>query len=276
MNPDAAPELAELQALLYRLIVAPNGVADALANDGDATNLESIIIGDSRMSAAARAEIYSGAYFYRLLDALKEDFPATLAVMGGDEFHNLITGYLIAYPPTEPSLLYAGRYLADYFDQSPMLTRWPYIADLARLERALIESFHAADFMTLDRAAVEAIAPHDWPSLKLRFHPATHFLDAQWRVDEIVRAVAQDSEPPQALALPVRIIVWRKDAQVFYRTVEAVEAVALALIAQGSEFEAICETIGAGVIDENAIPQLINRLLVRWLDDGIFLNQSAA
>jgi hypothetical protein len=34
-------------------------------------------------------------YFYRLLDAIKEDFPATLKILGDFEFHNLITGYLI-------------------------------------------------------------------------------------------------------------------------------------------------------------------------------------
>ena len=49
-------------------------------------------------------------YFYRILDVLKEDFPATLAVLGADNFHNLVTGYLIEYPPQHFSISYAGNH----------------------------------------------------------------------------------------------------------------------------------------------------------------------
>ena len=35
-------------------------------------------------------------------DVFKEEFPATLALLGEVNFHNLITGYLVDYPPTEP------------------------------------------------------------------------------------------------------------------------------------------------------------------------------
>ncbi|MGH8337315.1 MAG: HvfC/BufC family peptide modification chaperone, partial [Gammaproteobacteria bacterium] len=230
MSSAAISELAQLQALLYRLIVAPDGVAEALANDGGGINLESIIVGDARLTAVERAAIYADAYFYRLLDVLKEDFPATLAVTGEDEFHNLITGYLIAHPSTEPSLLYAGCYLADYLDQPPMLARWPFIGDLVRLERALIESFHAADAPALERAAVQSIPPHQWPALLLKLHPATHLLRLQWRVEEIVRAGDQNSTTTEAAAAPVTMLVWRRHARVFYRTAEAAEEAALNLI----------------------------------------------
>ena len=78
------------------------------------------MLGDDRLSAEARVDIYANMYFYRILDALKEDFPATLAVLGDDNFHNLITGYLIEYPPTEPSISYCGNHLADYLRDHPM------------------------------------------------------------------------------------------------------------------------------------------------------------
>src|SRR5580698_4857299 len=111
--------LRELQALVYRLITAPNGIAEALANEEEAIDLQHVIVGDERMDAAERAGVYADAYFYRLLDVFKEDFPATLAILGNDEFHNLITGYLIVHPPAEPSLMCAGQFLANY------LLTWP-------------------------------------------------------------------------------------------------------------------------------------------------------
>jgi hypothetical protein len=273
MSSADASNLRQLQALLYNLIVAPNGVADALAHEAGAKELAQIIVGDERMTAAERAGIYANAYFYRLLDALKEDFSATFAVAGADEFHNLITGYLIAHPPTEPSLHYAGRYLADYLGGSPMFERWPFMADLARLERALIESFHAADAPALDRAAVQSIPAEKWPAIGLRFHPAAHLLNLQWRVDAILRAVVQNCELPQALAEPVTLIVWRKQAQVLHRPAEPAEAMALNLIERGSDFGTVCEAISAVEVEDD-LPKLINRLLVRWLDDGLLLSQT--
>jgi Putative DNA-binding domain len=273
MSDSNPTDLQQLQALLYRLIVAPNGVEDALAREAGAIDLRQIIVGDERITAAGHAGIYADAYFYRLLDALKEDFPATLAVAGADEFHNLITGYLLAHPPTQPSLLYAGRYLADYLGKSSMLARWPFIADLAQLERALIESFHAADAPALDREAVQSIPPDDWPAIALRLHPATRLLRLQWRVQEILCAVEQNFEPPKATAAPVMMMVWRKQAQVSYRPVEPPEAIALELIERGCDFASLCEVVGSAAKDSD-IPRLINLMLTRWLDDGVLLNQA--
>ena len=117
--------LKKLESLLYRLITAPSGVAEGLAAERalGAGGLDDIVLGDERLSAEARVDIYANMYFYRLLDALKEDFPATLAVLGDDNFHNLVTGYLLEYPPTEPSLYYCGRHLAGVSARSSAARR---------------------------------------------------------------------------------------------------------------------------------------------------------
>src|SRR5260370_33631770 len=106
--------LKQLQNLLYRLITAASGVAEGLDSERGmpAGGLDAIVRGDDRLSAEDRVDIYANMYFYRLLDVLKEDFPATLRVLGDDNFHNLPTGYLLEYPPTEPSVLSFGRPLA--------------------------------------------------------------------------------------------------------------------------------------------------------------------
>ena len=188
------PDLKTLQALLYRLITAPEGVAAGLAAEGALGaiilgDLEKIIESDDRLSATERLEIYANAYFYRILDCLKEDFPATLVTLGADNFHNLVTGYLIEYPPTEPSISYAGRHLAEFLRHHPMRERWPFIGDLAWLERTLIEVFHAAEAEPLSAEAMRAVAPDDWPALAMRTHPALAIVDCDWRVDELLREV---------------------------------------------------------------------------------------
>lgn len=274
----AEHDLKSLQALLYRLITAPGGVAEGLAAEralrpGSLGELDDIINGDDRLAAAERLEIYANAYFYRILDCLKEDFPATLAVLGADDFHNLVTGYLLDYPPTEPSIFHAGRHLADFLRGHPMRERWPFATELARLERTLVEVFHAPDAQALAAEAMRAIAPADWPALALRTHPASAILDCEWRVDRLLRAIENGRDRGQhdwsaPAHEPVSIVVWRQSARVHYRELEHTERAALGLATRSASFAAICEAVAAdaGVDDPVA---LINRLLARWLADGL-------
>ncbi len=269
-------QLAQLQRLLYRLIVAPNGVAEGLANEEALPlgGLEAVIVADDRISAEQRLDIYADAYFYRLLDVFKEDFPATLAVLGETDFHNLITGYLVEYPPTEPSIAHAGEYLATFLREHPLRKRAPFIADLTMLERTLVESFCAADLDPLDTTAVRAIAPEEWPSLQLQMHPASHLLELDYTLEPLLRAVERNESwttPPQKAQT---IMVWRRDMQVFYRAVEPIEREALVLTRTGAAFAAICDVI-AGSCDEPDPATLINRLLSRWIADEIFVRPTA-
>jgi len=263
-------QLKNLESLLYRLITAPSGVAEGLASERElgAGGLDAIVVGDERLSAEARVDIYANMYFYRILDALKEDFPATLAVLGEDNFHNLVTGYLLEYPPTEPSLYYCGRYLADYLRDHPMRDDAPFVADLARLERASVEVFHGADAAPLEPDALRAIAPDDWPALKLGIQPSAQILAVKWRVSELLRAVEEDRGWQPAKRGAVKILVWRRDARVFYREVEEAEADALEAVARGVTFAEICDVVAADADIEDPVATM-NQMLARWLSDSL-------
>ncbi len=263
-------ELKSLQSLLYRLITAPSGVAEGLAAERElsARSFDAIVLGDERLSAADRVDIYANMYFYRLLDALKEDFPATLAVLGADNFHNLVTGYLLEYPPTEPSLYYCGRYLADYLRDHPLSENVPFIADLARLERSSVEVFHGADAPVLESDALRAVAPADWPAMKLTIHPSTQILALDWRVAELLRAVEENRPWQPAERGAVKVLVWRCNARVFHRELEHAEADALEAASRGAAFAEICDVVAASADGHDAVAAM-NRMLARWLADRL-------
>jgi hypothetical protein len=261
--------LKELESLLYRLITAPSGVAEGLAaeRDLDARGLDTIVLADERLSAEARVDIYANMYFYRIRDALKEDFPATLAVLGGDNFHNLVTGYLLEYPPTEASISDCGRYLADYLRDHPMREGTPFVSDLAKLERAVVEVFQGPDDAALDPDSLRATPSEEWPSMKLRIHPAAQILALEWRVSEPLRAVEEGHPWKPAVRGAVKVLVWRRNAHVFYRDLERAEADALEASSRGATFAEICDAV-ANANDEDPVAAM-NRLLARWLSDGL-------
>jgi hypothetical protein len=156
--------------------------------------------------------------------------------------------------------------------------RLPFVGDLARLERTLIEVFHAADAEPLNAEAMRNVAPEDWPALAMRTHPALAIVDCDWRVDDLLREVeAARGESDHFARGPaheaVSLLVWRRNSQVHYRAMERAERTALELASAGASFAAICESIATtcGEHDQITPVELINRLLARWLDEGLLV-----
>jgi hypothetical protein len=142
--------------------------------------------------------------------AILLDFPATLAVVGTDNFAAIVKEYLLEHPPTEPSILYASLYLADFLNVHPFAERWPFIAELARLERAVLDVFHAADAPALSLEALRAIPSEKWPAVKLRAHPAVEIVHSEWRIADGLHTVEQGqgwSDPEHEEA---SVLVWRQ------------------------------------------------------------------
>jgi Putative DNA-binding domain len=292
LNPRTLPlrsadefELAALQSLLYRLITAPASIEEAAAHERalQTRGLEAVIAGNERLSASDRLRIYANAYFYRLLDIFKEDFPCTYTVLGDVNFHNLITGYLIEYPPNEPSVLYAGHHLPHYLETISGPARVaaahvPFLADLARLERACIEVFHGADAEALEQKSLSGLPPESWPMLRIRLHPAAQIFDIEWRIDVLMAAIKEGRQWELPERSSARLLVWRKQQRVHYRALEPGERAALKTATGGADFSSICTSLAselesaAGVTD---LAGIINRMLTGWLNDGILTRENA-
>src|SRR5262249_19002276 len=78
----ASPTLSQTQALLGKLITAPEGAAAGLAalSAQERAVCERLVRADERLSAIERVDIYADMYFYRIRDALKDDFAAVASV----------------------------------------------------------------------------------------------------------------------------------------------------------------------------------------------------
>lgn len=268
--------LKSLQNLLLRLIAAPEGVADGLARETalGPGGLDDIIVGDERLSAEDRVGIYADMYFYRILDVLKEDFPVTLALISLDNFHNLVTGYLIDYPSRHYSIGEAGRSLADFLRDHPLFREYPFLADLARLERALTDAFHAEDAEPANAETMKTVAPERWAGLRFATHPSVRILDLDYRVDRVMIAIQKDGkwQAPDRECAPT--LVWRSGGTVRYRVLEAVERDALGEMREGATFAEICERLAAALSEQAAQQDAvseINRVFARWLEEGLLV-----
>jgi hypothetical protein len=266
----SVPTLVQTQQLFGKLITAPEGAAAGLASldPVDRSFAESLVRAGGRLSPVERLDIYADMYFYRLRDCLKEDFPAVSAVTGDAQFHNLITDYLIAHPPTHFSLRYAGRHLPAFIGKHAVSSRWAFLEQLAALEWAILDAFDAPDASPLALAVLQQTLPEQWPELRFDLTPSLQRLHVDWRIDEVLRWVQNGALLSAPAVAPTWLRVWRQDLRVFHRPIDAAEATALEALVDGETFATVCGRVGE-LIGESAGAERVVQLLHTWFADGL-------
>lgn len=251
---------------MRELITAPSATGAGVREN----EVASLLRGDPQRPAAARLEIYAHAWFQRLREVLADDFGALARVLGEPAFDELVSAYLRAHPPNQPSLRDAGARLPDFLAVAPgAWRRVAFAADLARLEWALIEAFDAADAPLLSQATLAEVAPERWAELRFVFQSALALLTLAFPVDRV--RIAYDREaaeiPGELAPESTCICVWRTNERVFHRALEPIEAEALGLARAGSRFGEICEALAARLGEAQA-PARAAALLARWQQAG--------
>jgi hypothetical protein len=265
--------LRDTQELFWRLITAPEGVADGLRRiDMKPEELARVLVGDERLDAIARLDIYANMYFFRLHDILREDYSAVVAVVGDAAFHNLVTDYLLACPSTHPSVRNVGARLPAFLRTHALLAERPWLGELAALERARLEAFDAADADSLTLAALRTLLPDAYAALPLRLVPSHQLIEVQFAVDDVWRAVEHGQPPPAPAPAPRTLLVWRHALLVHHRALDPVadafERAALSLAEKGASFGAVCDLLAERLPLEEAAPAAF-ALLGRWIADGL-------
>jgi hypothetical protein len=269
----ASNSLEQLQRRFWKLITAPSGVAKALPEeaqvDPEIAPLQRWISSPNEEFAQERLDIYANMYFYRLLDALKADYPKILALIGDVAFHNLVTDYVLHYPSENPSLRYLGERFPAFIKTSERAKAWPYLYDLAVLEWARNTVFDVEDMRPMTREEMSAFPPEEWVSLVLKPIEALEIISLSAPVHRVWLAIEKKEEIPEIEAGLTSIVVWRWGHQVYHRPLAPKEASALALLKEGAPFYLLCECFEEPDEDISVTATRTLEAINRWLDDGL-------
>lgn len=113
-----------IQRWLQMVITHPDGVPAGIGStDGmfQDVNVERTILPSFEMSRIDRLGIYGRAYFGRLLECLRAQYPAVRQAAGDEAFDGLAFGYLVEHP----SRRYTISSLGDSFETYLAATRPP-------------------------------------------------------------------------------------------------------------------------------------------------------
>lgn len=130
------------------------------------------LIGPDGAPSARRFAVYRNNVVAGLIDTLQAAFPAVVRIVGVDFFRAMARVYVAQEPPKSPIMLSYGGGFPDFIGSFELAASVPYLADVARIERAWTEAYHAAEVEPLDPTVLAAVAPEDLPRLRLLLHPS--------------------------------------------------------------------------------------------------------
>ncbi|MBI2718412.1 MAG: putative DNA-binding domain-containing protein [Rhizobiales bacterium] len=153
------------------------------------------LVGPDGEPSLRRFSVYRNNVVVGLIDALKDAFPAVHRIVGDEFFKGLAHAYVVQEPPASPILLDYGAGFPSFIGKFEPAAVLPYLPDVARIERAWMEAYHAPEAASLDLAGLTALAPDDFIDIGFSLHPSLRIVRSPFPALTIWRMNTGDDEP---------------------------------------------------------------------------------
>lgn len=274
-----------------RLLVAPH-------------ELETWVCPSRSLSSLERLAIYSNAYFARLLECLRAEFPLLAVAAGREAFDALAIGFLVAHPSRSYTLNRLGASLPNYLaetrpardgaaDDVSEAPDWAdLLVDLAQLEWAINEVFDGPgserrprnlhDERQLLGSGSGLVRVVTCPSLRLlTFRFPLHDYFSQLKLASSQGDVAPTDDHPQEIVPPVagrsHLALVRRDYVVWRYPLSAAQFALLTELQSGrplaEAIETALESLPAGA-DEAPLEARLERWFHDWTEAGFLVEVS--
>jgi len=153
------------------------------------------LVGPDGESATKRFAVYRNNVVIGLMDALQTSYPAVCRIVGEEFFRAMARAYVVSEPPASPILLDYGAGFANFIAAFEPAASLPYLPDVARIEHAWTEAYHAPEAAPLT-AEILAEIPNDSVA-KARFtvHPSLRVVSSRFPALTIWRMNVGDGVP---------------------------------------------------------------------------------
>jgi len=159
-----------------------------------AREVPTAVAGRNGKPAGRRYDVYRNNVTVSLIETLAAIYPAVQRITGPDFFRAMARFHVRSSPPASPLLFDYGRDFPDFVANYAHAQDMPWLADVARIERAWLDAYHAADALPLAPALLSTIALERLGGLVLTPHPATRIVRSQYAAVTIF-AANRDSAP---------------------------------------------------------------------------------
>jgi hypothetical protein len=187
-----------------------------------------------RFPAAQHFQVYRNNLVESLTGALRAVYPVIEKLVGDGFFRYAAHEYLRDHRPRSGNLHDFGDAFADFLAGFEPAAGLPYLPDMARLEWAWHQSFHAADAPAFDLARLGAIPAEQHETLRFVLHPSAHLMASEFPVVRIFEINQEDYQGDASVDLAeggVQALVIRRELTVVVEPLAAGEAGLLTALA---------------------------------------------
>ena len=225
-----------------------------------------IVSGPNGKTAGKRYNVYRNNVTVSLINALAATFPATKRITGEDFFRTMARFHVRATPPKSPLLFEYGHDFPDFIEHYEYAQSMPWLADVARIERAWLDAYHAADEEPLTPQSLASIPPEQLANTVLTSHSATRIIRSRFPAVSIFAMSRSDSPVGRVTASePEDALITRPGSEVIVRHLPLGGAVFISHLMAG-------ETLGISAAAAfNDHPELdLSANIAGMIESGVF------
>jgi hypothetical protein len=219
------------------------GFAAALL-DGDVSDFDRHIRG-AGLRSARRLRVYRNNAVLSLTGALEAVYPVTRRVVGEGFFRYAAAQYIARHPSRSGDLHEFGEFFATFLEAFAPVAHLAYLPDVARLEWAYHQVFHAAPHSPLEVATLAQVPAERQGELRFQLHPAARLLESAFPILRIWQVNQDDysGDPPVDLAEGgVKLLIVRREhLDIEFQALEGGEFSLLRALAKACDFATACE-----------------------------------
>lgn len=196
-----------------------NEVAFANALRAQAAQLPSGLAAWNKVEPRRRFSVYRNNVRGALVEALAVRFPVVQRLVGEEFFRAMARDYALANLPASPVLINYGESFPDFIAGFEPANGLPYLPDVARIESAYWQAYHAADDVPADPAIFQSLDPAALANARPSFIAAcavvtsSHPVVAIWQTntrDEVVAPVDLSNAEDALVSRPALSVEVRK------------------------------------------------------------------
>ncbi|MEL7149637.1 MAG: DNA-binding domain-containing protein [Pseudomonadota bacterium] len=156
--------------------------------------------------AGRRFDVYRNNVAVSLTEALETAFPVIRKLVGDANFKLLAGAFLRQHPPSSPLMMFYGAEMPAFLATFEPTQTIGYLPDVARLELALRESYHAADAEPIDPTVLQTVTPDVLLANHLTLAPSLRLIRSPWPIHAIWRFNMDNGPKPTSVAEDVVVL----------------------------------------------------------------------
>ncbi len=211
--------------MLDALTKLQHGFAADLWNN-ELNQLDGVIL-DGVLPAERLFQVYRNNFWISVRDVLSDIYNVVERLVGKQFFDFMTDRFLRHHPPRQGNLHQLGSELPIFLSNFKSVSELPYLSDIARLEWAYHQVFHAADSRRFNPQALLGLPPNKISQLHFVLQTGSQLLCSSYPIFKIWKRNQEGNEGSQPIKLSEggeSVLVTRPQLEVELHNLDPVDA----------------------------------------------------